>query len=109
VHQTTIWSFPVDVSWVPDFWGKIRNEVREAQFSAQASAADMENEKLTEQSSLAGFYFQIRGQDALQKVLDETVAADQKALDITRAAYDSGMNDYISVVQAQATLESAQS
>ena len=108
-QQTTIWSFPVDVSWVPDFWGKIRNEVREAQSSAQVSAADLENEQLTEQASLAAFYFQIRGQDALQQVLDETVAADQKALEVTRAAYDSGVSDYISVVEAQTTLEGAQS
>ena len=27
---TTLWSLPVDVSWTPDFWGKIRNEVNEA-------------------------------------------------------------------------------
>jgi NodT family efflux transporter outer membrane factor (OMF) lipoprotein len=108
-QQTTIWSFPVDVSWVPDFWGKIRNEVREAQYGAQVSAADLENERLTEQASLAEYYFEIRGQDALQKVLDDTVQADQKALDVTRAAYDTGVDDYISVVEAQTTLESAQS
>ena len=108
-QQTTIWSLPVDISWVPDFWGKIRNEVREAQYGAQVNAADLENERLTEQASLAQYYFEIRGQDALQKVLDETVEADQKALEVTRAAYDSGVDDYISVVEAQTTLESAQS
>ena len=107
--ETTVWSFPVDISWVPDFWGKIRNEVRQAQYAAQVSAADLENERLTEQASLAQYYFEIRGQDALQKILDETVEVDQKALDVTKAAYDTGIGDYISVVEAQATLESAQS
>jgi len=106
---TTVWSFPVDISWVPDFWGKIRNEVRQAQYAAQVSAADLENERLTEQASLAQYYFEIRGQDALQKILDETVEADQKAFDVTKAAYDTGIGDYISVVEAQTTLESAQS
>jgi NodT family efflux transporter outer membrane factor (OMF) lipoprotein len=108
-QQTTIWSFPVEVSWVPDLWGKIRNEVRQAQYAAQVSAADLENERLTEQASLAEFYFEIRGQDAVQKILDETVEADQKALDVTQAAYDAGVDDYISVVEAKTTLESAQS
>lgn len=108
-QETTVWSFPVDVSWVPDLWGKIRNEVRQAQYAAQVSAADLENERLTEQASLAQYYFEIRGQDALQKILDETVDADQKALDVTKAAYDTGIGDYISVVEAQTTLESAQS
>lgn len=35
-------SFPVEVSWVPDFWGKISNQVREYQYAAQVSAADLE-------------------------------------------------------------------
>lgn len=108
-QQTTNWSFPVAVSWMPDLWGKIRNEVREAQYAAQVSAADLENERLTEQASLAQYYFEIRGQDALQEILDKTVEADQKALDVTQAAYDAGVDDYISVVEAKATLEAAQS
>ncbi len=108
-QQSTIWSFPIDISWVPDLWGKIRNEVREAQYASQVSAADLANEELTEQASLAEYYFEIRGQDALQKILDATVQADQKALEVTQAAYDTGVDDYISVVEAQSTLESAQS
>jgi NodT family efflux transporter outer membrane factor (OMF) lipoprotein len=105
---STLWTAPLDVSWTPDFWGKIRNEVRSAQYAAQASAADLEVEKLTEQASLAQFYFEVRGQDMLQQILDQTVAADQKALDATQGAYDSGVGDYISVVEAKATLQSAQ-
>jgi NodT family efflux transporter outer membrane factor (OMF) lipoprotein len=108
-EQSTLWSFPVDIAWVPDLWGKVRNEVRQTQYAAQVSAADLENEKLTEQASLAEYYFEIRGQDALQKILDDTVAADQKALDVTQGAYDTGVGDYISVVEAKTTLESAQS
>jgi len=83
--------------------------VREAQSTAQASAADLEVEKLTEQASLAEYFFEIRGQDMLQKTLDETVAADQKALDYNQAQYDTGVGDYISVVEAKTTLEAAQS
>jgi NodT family efflux transporter outer membrane factor (OMF) lipoprotein len=45
----------------------------------------------------------------LQRILDETVAADQKALDAAQGAFDAGTGDYISVVGAQATLQSAQS
>jgi NodT family efflux transporter outer membrane factor (OMF) lipoprotein len=106
--ESSIWSAPIDVSWTPDLWGKIRNEVREAQYTAQASEADLELEKLTEQASLAEYYFEIRGQDMLQKILNETVAADQKALDANQGAYDTGTGDYISVVEAKATLQAAQ-
>jgi NodT family efflux transporter outer membrane factor (OMF) lipoprotein len=106
---SSLWSAPIDVTWTPDLWGKIRNEVHEAQYTAQASAADLELEKLTEQSSLAEYYFEIRGQDMLQQILDKTVAADQKALDAAQGAYDAGTGDQISVVEARTTLQAAQS
>jgi NodT family efflux transporter outer membrane factor (OMF) lipoprotein len=107
-HISQIYDFPVEVSWLPDFFGRIRNEVREYQYGAQVSAADLELERLTEQASLAQYYFEIRGQDALQKILNDTVDADQKALDLTQGLYDTGVDDYISVVEARTTLESAQ-
>ncbi|HEY1766285.1 MAG TPA: efflux transporter outer membrane subunit [Terracidiphilus sp.] len=107
--QSNLWSAPLDVSWTPDFFGKIRNEVREARYAAQVSAADLELEKLTEQASLAEYYFEIRGQDMLQQILDQTVAADQKALDAAQGAYDAGTGDAIAVVEAKATLQAAQS
>ena len=93
-QTSTLISFPVDVSWTPDFWGKIRNQVREGQYAAQVSAADLEVERLTEEASLAQYYFEIRGQDALEKILQDTVVADQKLLDLTQALYDTGIDDY---------------
>ena len=63
---TTFLELPATVTWEPDLWGKIRNTVRQAQYSAQLSAADLENERLTEQASLATFYFELLGQDALR-------------------------------------------
>ena len=104
-----IYSLPLDVSWTPDLFGRIRNEVRNAQYNAQASAADLENERLIEQADLANYFFEIRGQDALIQIYTQTVAADQKALDFNQAQYDTGVGDQISVVEARATLQSAQS
>ena len=107
-RTSTTLSFPVDVAWTPDFFGKIRNQVRAERFGAQVSAADLENEKLTEEAALAQFYFEIRGQDALQKILADTVAADEKSLELTQTLYETGIDAYISVVEAKATLQSAQ-
>ena len=106
--QSTLWNFPIEASWTPDLWGKIRNEVHEAQYASQVSAADLENEKLTEQASLAEYYFEIRGQDMLQQILNQTVAADQKSLAYNQAQYDTGIGDYISVIEAKTTLDAAQ-
>lgn len=107
-HTSTLWSAPMTVSWTPDFFGKIRNQVRSAQYAAQASEADLELEKLTEQATLAQTYFEIRGQDALQNILNQTVKADQAALDAAQGAYDAGTGDYIAVVEARTVLQSAQ-
>lgn len=105
---STVMSLPLDVSWTPDFFGKIRNQVRSAQYAAQVSAADLENEKLTEQAALAQAYFEIRGQDALIQILTDTVKADQQSLELTQSLYETGIDSYISVVEAEATLKAAQ-
>jgi NodT family efflux transporter outer membrane factor (OMF) lipoprotein len=108
-RQSQIFALPADVSWEPDLWGKVRNTIRANQYNAQLSAADLENERLSEQASLAEYFFEIRGQDELQRILDATVDADKKAVDSERARYDTGVDDQISLVEAQTTLESAQS
>lgn len=105
---STLYSLPLEASWAPDLWGKVRNTVRQAQYSAQISAADLENERLTEQAALAEYFFEIRGQDALQKLFNDTVADDQKQLELTRSLYETGMTTQISVVEALTTLQTAQ-
>ena len=106
--SASLYTLPVEASWEPDLWGKVRNTVREAQYAAQVSAADLENERLTEQASLAEYFFEIRGQDQLQKIYDDTVAADQKEYELTRSLYEAGIDDQISVVESETTLRSAQ-
>src|SRR5262249_41798398 len=101
---STLISVPLDVSWQPDLWGRIRNTVRADQYAAQISAADLENERLSEQASLAQFYFEIRGQDALQKILNDTVEADKKSLELAKARYDTGIDTQLAVEQARNTL-----
>jgi NodT family efflux transporter outer membrane factor (OMF) lipoprotein len=108
-RTSSIASLPFDVSWAPDLFGKVRNTIREQQYNAQLSEADLENERLTEQASLAVFFFEIRGQDALQQLLNDTVEADKKALELARAQYETGVGDRLSVVEAEATLQGVES
>jgi NodT family efflux transporter outer membrane factor (OMF) lipoprotein len=105
--QSSEFSAPLDISWAPDLFGRVRNTVREFQFAAQVSAADLENERLLEQATLAQTYFEIRGQDALQQLLDETVKADESVLAVTQGLYDTGLDNQVSLEQAKQTLESA--
>lgn len=102
-------SLPIDASWEPDLWGRVRNGIHQAQFAAQVSGADLENERLTEQASLAEFYFQLRGQDALQSVSDRIIQSEQTGLNITRALVETGIDPPAAVAQAEVTLADAQS
>ncbi len=101
-------SLPFDASWTPDLWGRVRSQVRANVASAQASAADLENTRLTAQAELAVDYFQLRGQDALKELLDETVKAYAESLKLTKALYETGIDSDESVAQAETQLEATQ-
>jgi NodT family efflux transporter outer membrane factor (OMF) lipoprotein len=105
---SSFFSIPVTASWAPDLWQRVRNTVRQARANAQVSAADLENERLTEEAALAEFYFQLRGQDALIDLYTRTIAADQQSLDYTRAQYETGITSAETVSQAAVTLDTAQ-
>jgi NodT family efflux transporter outer membrane factor (OMF) lipoprotein len=98
-------SLPFDASWTPDLFGRVRNTVRAAAANAQASAADLENTRLTAQAELAVDYFQLRGQDALKQLLDSTVVAYEKSLELTKALYETGIDSDEAVAQAETQLE----
>ncbi len=99
---------PLEAAWAPDLWGRVRNTVNEYQYAAQVSAADLENERLTEQAALAEYFFELRGQDALQDLYNRTVVADRQSLELTRALLDTGIANQEAVVEAEVTLENAE-
>ncbi len=97
------------VSWTPDLFGRIRNQVHEAQYNAQVSAADLENERLIEQADLANYYLRDTRTGRADPTLRRRPSRQyQKSLDLTQAQYDTGVGDQISVVEARTTLQSAQ-
>ena len=104
----TEYSLPFDATWMPDLFGRVRNTVRANANAAQASAANLENVRLTVQAEVAVDYFDIRGQDALKQLLDDTVVAYQESLKLTQALYETGIDSDESVAQAETQLEAAQ-
>ncbi len=95
-------------SWEPDIWGKVRRTVEAGQAGAQASAADLESIRLSMQALLAQDYFQLSALDAQKKLLDETVAAYQRSLELTRNRYANGVASRAEVLQAETQLKSTQ-
>jgi NodT family efflux transporter outer membrane factor (OMF) lipoprotein len=106
--NTNLFNLPFDVSWQPDLWGRVRNTVHQFSYAAQVSAADLGNLTLTEQANLAIFYFELRGQDALEELYQKTVEADRQSLALTRIQYRTGLANDEAVAQAEIALESAE-
>lgn len=105
---SVFYSLPFDATWVPDLWGRVRNQVRANTASAQASEADLENARLTAQAEVAVDYYELRGQDDLKQLLDSTVIAFQESLDLTKALYETGIDSDEAVAQAETQLETTQ-
>jgi len=108
VKSYTDYSLPFDASWEPDFWGRIRSGVRANVYAAQASAADLENIRLSEQAELAVDYYELRAQDSLKRLLDSTVVAYQDTLNLTQSQFRAGLSNDEAVAQAEAQLRAAQ-
>jgi NodT family efflux transporter outer membrane factor (OMF) lipoprotein len=103
----TDYSLPFDASWEPDFWHRIRNTVSANASEAQATAADLENTRLSVQAELAADYYQLRGLDAQKQLADSTVAAYEQALDLTKVRFQTGITSDEDVAQAETQLETA--
>jgi NodT family efflux transporter outer membrane factor (OMF) lipoprotein len=99
------YQLPVDVSYEPDLWGRVRRLVEANRSEAQATAADLANVELSLQAELAVDYFEMRGLDAEKKLLDSTVESYQKAMELTQTRYQGGVATAVDVAQAQTQLE----
>lgn len=106
--KRTISSLPLSASWQPDFWGQVRSSVEAGRAAAQASAGDLENARLSIRAQVALAYFQLRGIDAQKKLLDETVEAYAKSLQLTGNRYRMGVAARIDMSQAEAQLKAVQ-
>jgi len=97
-----------DASWEPDLWGRVRRTVEASRASAQAIAADLESTRLLVQAELAQDYFLLRVLDGQKRLLDETVIAFQKSLELTKNRYAAGVASKGDVLLAETQLKITQ-
>ncbi len=98
---------PLDLNYEIDLWGRIRRSITSATEQAQASAADLENVRLSLHAELAMDYFGLRAADAQKKLLDDTVVAYQRAVQLTNDRYTGGAAPLSDLTQAQTQLQTA--
>ncbi len=101
--------FPiVDFSYQADVWGSIRRTVRASAETAQASAAQLENARLSIQAELAIYYFELHGVDGAAELLSNTVRSYEEYLTLTRHRFAGGVVSGADVAQAETQLGTAQ-
>lgn len=93
-------------SWQPDFFGRVRRSVEAARASAQANAAELANVELSLRAELALDYFEMRGMDSQQQILNRTLKAYQDYLNLTQIRFHGGVATESDVALAQTQLES---
>jgi len=102
------YALPFDISYTPDFWHRIRNQIHEDAYNAQASAADVATALLSSQAALATAYFELRATDMQHKILTDTMQNYRQNVDLTNTLYKTGINSEQDLVQAQNQLDTAQ-
>ncbi|HVW84610.1 MAG TPA: efflux transporter outer membrane subunit, partial [Bryobacteraceae bacterium] len=101
-------TLPIDLSYEVDAWGRVRHTIEAAREEAQATAADLETIRLSLHAELAYDYFELRSADAQKKLLDSTVEAYRKSLELNRNLFEGGAAAGADVAQAETQLESTQ-
>jgi NodT family efflux transporter outer membrane factor (OMF) lipoprotein len=95
-------------SWEIDLWGRLAQATNAAQASYQASADDLAAARLSAQATLAQTYLALRTAESQQALIERSVVAFQRSLELTQARYQSGVAARSDVLQAQTQLKSAQ-
>ncbi|WP_213805563.1 efflux transporter outer membrane subunit [Granulicella sp. dw_53] len=106
-NGTGDFQLPLDLNYEIDLWGRIRRSITAAREEAQASSADLENARLSLHAELAIDYFGLRAADAQKKLLDDTVVAYQRAVQLTSDRYTGGASPLSDLTQAQTQLQAA--
>lgn len=108
-HPTDLFQLEGTASWDLDIWGRIRRTIESDVANAQMSEAELAAARLSAQATLATDYIELRVADEQKQLLDETVAAYKRSLDITQNQYRAGVAAKTDVITAETQLEGAQS
>lgn len=103
---TNSYSLGASSSWEADVWGRIARNVEAADARVEASDADLAAARLSARATLAQTYFQLRSAECQKRLLEATVAAYERALELTRNRYAAGVAGRADVVQAESLLRS---
>jgi multidrug efflux system outer membrane protein len=96
---------PLVLNYEIDAWGRVRRTVEAARATQQATAEDFRFVRLTAEANVAIDYYQLRENDQELRVLDSTIADQQRSLDLTTELFQHGLSSELQVAQAKTLLD----
>jgi NodT family efflux transporter outer membrane factor (OMF) lipoprotein len=105
ITQST-YQLSFNVIYETDLFGRVRRNIEASNASLQASAADLESLRLLIASEIAADYYTVREIDAEIGVLDRTVVALERGLQLVEERAKGGVASGLDVAQEQTLLDS---
>ncbi|MCE2681080.1 MAG: efflux transporter outer membrane subunit [Burkholderiales bacterium] len=96
-------------NWEIDLWGRVSGQVDAAQANLQASEFTLAAAKLSVHATVVQTYFAFRFTEAQIALLERSVQAYEKSLELTHNRHQSGVATLADVAQAVAQLKTAES
>ena len=96
-----------NLAYDPDLWGRNKRLVEVSSAQAAAAEALFDSQRLGLATEVARQYFLLRGLDAQQSVLQDTIKSRQSTLDIQKSKSEAGLIDELSTSQARTELDLA--
>ena len=103
------YSLTGQASYEVDLWGRVHDNVAAGRASVQASAADLASVRLSLEAQLADSYLVLVGVDRQIDLLQKSVDAYQRALQLTKTLQSGGAVSGLDVDRAQTQLSSTRS
>ncbi len=103
-HTFNTFSFPLELGWEIDLWGRVRRQTEAAKARFTAAADDVESAKLLLQAEVATDYFTLRALESEVALLENTVEAYRRSLELTQNRRKGGIASDLDVSQAETQL-----
>jgi len=97
---------PFTLNYEPDLFGRFRRNLEASNANLQATAADVANVDLVLTAELAADYFSVRELDAESVVVKESVAIQEKGLQLVQNRHAGGVASGLDLAQQQTLLDS---
>lgn len=101
-------NLPFDASWELDLWGRIRQQVKAARARLAAASDDLASAQLAIQAEVASDYITFRALNAEYALLQQTVEAYRRSLELTRNRRVGGIASDFDVSLAETQLKTTE-